>query len=49
MTTNSEDFRVKVSAKVDLQQWPTHVKPVCKSKKEYKALLEDHVEQLSAL
>ena len=49
MTIHSEDFRVKLSAKVDMQQWPTHVKPVCKSKKEYKALLKDHVEQLSAL
>jgi PPK2 family polyphosphate:nucleotide phosphotransferase len=49
MTIYSEDFRVKLFAKVDLQQWPTHVKPVCKSKKEYKALLKDHVEQLSAL
>ena len=49
MTIHSQDFRVKVTAQVDLQQWPTHVKAVCKSKKEYKALLKNHVEQLSAL
>ena len=34
---------------VKLKQWPTRVKPVYKSKKHYKKLLEEHVEALSAL
>ena len=36
-------------AKVNLKKWPTKVKPFCKSKKQYKKLLEAHVEELSAL
>ena len=34
---------------VDLKKWPTLVKPVYKSKKKYKQLLAEHVDQLSAL
>ena len=34
---------------VKLKQWPTRVKPVCKSKKDYKKLLEEHIEALSTL
>ncbi len=49
MKIRSEDFRVREGDKVDLQQVPTHVKPAYKSKKEYRKLLEDHVEQLSTL
>ena len=49
MTIHPEDFRVKESTTVDLAHWPSRGKPVCKSKKDYKALLNDHVEQLSAL
>jgi len=40
---------VRPGAKVKLNQWPTTVKPSCKSKKRYEKLLEEHVEQLSAL
>jgi len=40
---------VRPGAKVKLNQWPTTVKPFCKSKKRYEKLLEEHVEQLSAL
>ncbi len=35
--------------KVDLDKWPTLVKPVYKSKKEYNKLLQDQVEELSSL
>ena len=49
MKIRSEDFRVREGDKVDLQKVPTHVKPAYKSRKEYKKLLEDHVEQLSSL
>ena len=40
---------MRPGAKVKLNQWPTTVKPSCKSKKRYEKLLEEHVEQLSAL
>ena len=40
---------MRPGAMVKLKQWPTRVKPVCKSKKHYKKLLEEHVEALSAL
>jgi PPK2 family polyphosphate:nucleotide phosphotransferase len=51
MTTNisSKDFRVEPGEKVDLREWPTMVKPFCNSKKSYKKLLEDQVEELRAL
>jgi PPK2 family polyphosphate:nucleotide phosphotransferase len=40
---------VRPGAKVKLKEWPTRVKPLCKSKKRYQKLLEAHVEELSAL
>jgi len=51
MTTNisSKDFRVPPGEKVDLREWPTMVKPFCKSKKSYKKLLKDQVEELRSL
>jgi len=49
MKIKSKDFRVRPSAKVNLKEWPTHVAPVYKSKKQYHKLLETHVEELSAL
>ncbi|MFZ1935230.1 MAG: polyphosphate kinase 2 family protein, partial [Thermoguttaceae bacterium] len=49
MKINSKDFRVRPGRKVTLREWPTMVKPICKSKKRYKRLLEKHVEELSAL
>jgi PPK2 family polyphosphate:nucleotide phosphotransferase len=49
MKINSKDFRVRPGAKVKLNEWPTMVPPVCKSKKRYQKLLEAHVEELSAL
>ena len=48
MKINSKDFRVR-GEKVNLKKWPTIIKPLCKSKKRYKELLEEHVEKLSAL
>jgi len=45
----SDDFRVQEGDKVELEKWPTLVKPVYKSKAEYKVFLEDHVTKLSAL
>ena len=47
MKIKSRDFRVKEGGKVDLEKWPTRVKPVYKTKETYKALLEKQVEELS--
>ena len=49
MKINSNNFRVREGDKVNLSEWPTMVKPVYKSKKQYQKLLEDHVAQLSSL
>jgi PPK2 family polyphosphate:nucleotide phosphotransferase len=49
MTIDSKDFRVPAREKVNLKKWPTHVKPVYKSKKEYTKLLHEQVEELSSL
>ena len=49
MKINSKDFRLPPGKKVKLKEWPTIVKPFCKSKKAYQKLLEEHVEELSAL
>jgi PPK2 family polyphosphate:nucleotide phosphotransferase len=49
MKINSKDFRVRPRAKVKLSEWPTIVKPFCKSKKRYKRLLREHVEELSSM
>ena len=49
MKINSRDFRVRPGEKVKLKEWPTIVKPFCKSKKRYQKRLEEHVEELSAL
>jgi PPK2 family polyphosphate:nucleotide phosphotransferase len=49
MKIKSEDFRVPSGKKVRLEDWPTVVKPVYKSKEQYKALLDEHVAELSSL
>ncbi len=49
MKLSAKQFRVAEGCKVDLSEWPTITEPVYKSKKDYKALLSDHVDQLSAL
>jgi len=48
MKIETKDFRVSEGIKVDLDKWPTNVDPVYESKKEYKKLLNDHVEELSS-
>ncbi len=40
---------MRPGAKVNLNKWPTTVKPFYKSKKRYQKLLEERVEQLSSL
>ena len=49
MKINSKTFRVRPGKKVQLDEWPTIVKPFCKSKKACQELLEEHVAELSAL
>ena len=49
MKINAKDFRVRPGEKVKLSEWPTLVKPFCKSKKEYQKVLGEHVEELSSL
>ena len=45
---HADEFRVHTGRKVDLSKWPTKVKPVYSSRDEYKTLLADHIEKLSA-
>src|SRR6476659_6938128 len=49
MKVKSTDFRVQQGAEVNLDKWPTAVKPIYQSKKQYQKLLRDHVAQLSSL
>jgi hypothetical protein len=49
MKIKSKDFRVPPGKKLDLKKWPTRVKPIYKSKKNYHKLLEFQVTALSAL
>jgi PPK2 family polyphosphate:nucleotide phosphotransferase len=43
-----KNFRVREGEKVDLKKWPTIVSPLFKSKKEYRTMLADHIEELSS-
>jgi PPK2 family polyphosphate:nucleotide phosphotransferase len=47
MKINSKHFRVRAGEKVKLKQWPTRVKPCYKSKKYYKEILAEHIQELS--
>ena len=49
MNIKSKEFCAVESDKVKLDKWPTVVKPCYKSKKEYRARLEEHVDELSSL
>jgi PPK2 family polyphosphate:nucleotide phosphotransferase len=49
MKFDPDDFRLREGDKVNLRKWPTLIAPVYKSKAQYKKLLEQHVERLSAM
>ncbi len=49
MEINSKDFVVRPGDKVKLDKWPTGIKPIYKSKDEYKQMLSENVEVLSSL
>jgi PPK2 family polyphosphate:nucleotide phosphotransferase len=48
MKIDTSGFRVGEGDEVNLDKWPTKVEPVYRSKAQYKKLLREHVEQLSA-
>lgn len=49
MLINPQDFLVSHKMPIDLGRRPTHVPPVYATKKQYKKILHNHVEQLSRL
>jgi len=49
MKMKSSDFRVPPGKEVNLTKWPTNVKPLYKTKRDYKEQLQEHVNQLSSL
>jgi PPK2 family polyphosphate:nucleotide phosphotransferase len=49
MKINSKDFRVPPGEKVKLEKWPTKMDPICKTKKDYYKVLNEHVQELSDL
>ena len=49
MKINSVDYLVRPGKKVELDKWPTYVKPIYRSKDEYKQLLGEHIDELSSL
>lgn len=46
---NTKVFRVPAGSRVDLSQWPTLIEPVYPSKRGYRKMLEEHVQELSGL
>jgi PPK2 family polyphosphate:nucleotide phosphotransferase len=49
MKIDSDDFRVPAKKKVNLDDLPTSVKPLFKSRSEYQTILEKHTRKLSEL
>ncbi len=49
MKSSDSHLRVQEGATVELTQWPTSVKPLYRSKAEYRDLLDEHVERLREL
>jgi len=47
MKIDTNALRVPSADELDLSLWKTRIKPLCKSKKAYHALLQEHVEKLS--
>jgi PPK2 family polyphosphate:nucleotide phosphotransferase len=48
MQIKPDDYRVNEGTKVDLKKWPTAVRPVYRSDRQYRDLLSAHVQELSA-
>lgn len=47
MKIDANAFKLREGDELDLGLWTTNVKPICKSKKAYRKLLEDQVDRLS--
>ena len=47
MNIDPNAYRVREGDEVDLDKWPTCGEPLCKSKKAYRKLLQEQVDQLS--
>ena len=47
MKIDPNAYRVRAGDDVDLGKWPTPGKPLCKSNKAYRKLLQEQVDQLS--
>ena len=41
-----KSFQVREGEKVDLKKWPTEVSPLFQSKKEYRTMLAEHIDEL---
>ena len=49
MKIQSKEFRIQPGKKVKLENWPTTVKHLFKSKEAYRERLAEHIEELSSL
>jgi hypothetical protein len=49
MKVKAAKFRVKEDEVVQLGKWPTLVEPIYRDKRQYKKILAEHVDELSAL
>lgn len=49
MKIDSDDFRVRDDKKINLKKWPTRIKPYYESKKQFKKLLRERIEEMSDL
>lgn len=47
MKIDATAYKLREGDAVDLGLWPTNVKPLCKSKKKYRKVLQGHVDRLS--
>jgi len=47
MKIQIKPFRVREGERVKLKKWPTKIKPLYKSKEDYRAILETHIKELS--
>jgi PPK2 family polyphosphate:nucleotide phosphotransferase len=49
MKYDPKDFLVRPGGRIELKKWPTLIKPKYQSNKEYKHILEHHIQQLRSL
>src|ERR1017187_9039351 len=49
MKIDPRDFRVAARSRVRLREWPTHVKPLYKSRKHYEKDIGENIEKLRSL